>query len=144
MDSLEASEMVVEARLGMSTLEIGFGDDVDQKCETLFLFDGNDFLTFIMTGGCKLHAWHGRELVPITFFFRVNEDMIANSIYRYFVGQSKLRGTKSSLPVNYEYQCHSAVINDLSFARLNAIRVYQPSPTTHAKSPDAKPVKVFY
>ena len=80
MDSLEASEMVVETHVGMSTLEIGFGDAADQKCETPFLSDGNDFLTFTMTGGRELHAGHDRELVPLTFFFRVNEDTVANSI----------------------------------------------------------------
>ena len=80
MDSLEASEMVVETHVGMSTLEIRFGDAADQKCETPFLFDGNGFLSFTMTGGRELHAWHDRELVPLTFFFHANADTIANSI----------------------------------------------------------------
>lgn len=59
---MEASEMVVETHVGMSTLEIGFGDAADQKCETPFLFDGNDFLTLTMTGGRELHAWRDRNL----------------------------------------------------------------------------------
>jgi len=46
--------------------------------------------------------------------------------------------------LNYECQCHPPVINDLSFARLYAIRIYQASPTTHAKSTDANPEKAFY
>lgn len=54
--------MVVETHVGMSTLEIGFGDAADQKCETPFLFDGNDFLTLTMTGGRELHAWRDRNL----------------------------------------------------------------------------------